>query len=263
VTRKSNDPNYEERAVKSAERVLDIFVLLAQNPNGLKLKDISQGLKIPSSSLHALLNTMKNRGFVERQESSLTYHLSRKVYQLIPASSQSEDDLISVANPVLDRVNTETRETVSLSILVGSEVVFIARRSSSSTIQVVQSLGSSFPAHTCGSGKVMLAFLTEEEIDRLYPDENLRLLTANTISTKTELKAELALVRARGYAFDNVESVEGVWAVAGCIHIRDRRSFAATSIVVPKFRVTPELEAKWCRLIKDAAAEITLKLGVS
>jgi IclR family transcriptional regulator, KDG regulon repressor len=261
MTRKSNNPDYESKAVKSAERVLDIFILLAQHPEGLKLKDISLALKIPFSSLHALLNTMKTRGFIERQESSLIYQLSRKIHKLIPANPQPEEDLITVAGPVLDRVNQETRETVSLSVLVGTQVVFIARRSSSATIQVVQSLGTSFPAHTCGSGKVMLAYLPEEEIDRLYPQEELARLTPNTITSKTRLKEELKIVRANGYAFDNVESVDEVWAVAGCIHAPDGRAFAATSIVVPKFRVNPQLETRWCRLITEAAVEITQRLN--
>ncbi len=261
MARKSNNPDYEAKAVKSADRVLDIFVLLAQCPNGMKLKDIAHELKIPVSSLHAILNTMKNRGFLEREADSLIYRLSRKVYQIVPSFSQSEEELISLAIPVMEQVQRDSQETVSLSVRVGTEVVFIAKRSSKAVIQVVQSLGSSFPAHATGSGKAMLAYLPEEEIDRLYPEEKLPGLTPKTIKTKTMLKQELNSIRLRGYAFDDQESVEGVWAVAACIRAPGGRSLAATSIVVPVFRHSPELERKWRQLIISAANELTQKLG--
>ncbi len=263
MARKSQDPNYEARAVKSAVRVLDILVLLAQCSNGLKLKEIANQLQIPVSSLHALLSTMKNRGFIQREESTLLYRLSRKVYQIVPPSSQTEEDLVYLALPIMERVQRASGETVSLSVRDGSEVVFIAKRSSSSIIQVVQALGSRFPAHATGSGKVMLAYLPEADIDEIYPEEALPALTGNTITSKTRLKKELALIHQRGFAFDDEESVDGIWAVAGCIHAVDGRSMAATSIVVPRFRVTEELDLKYRGLIIEAAAEITRKLGVN
>ena len=262
MARKSKNPGFEAKAVKSADRVLDIFVLLAQCSNGLKLKDIATELQIPSSSLHAILNTMKNRGFIDRDDDSLVYRLSQKVYQIIPSIAHDEEDLTSLALPVMDRVAQESQETVSLSVLVDDEIIFIAKRLSNTVIQVNQALGSSFPAHATGSGKAILAYLPEAEIDKLYPDENLPRLTANTIVSKTQLKKELNLIRHRGYAFDNEESVEGVWAVASSIHAADNRSMAATSIVVPKFRVTEELEAKCNKLIVAAAEEISQKFGL-
>jgi DNA-binding IclR family transcriptional regulator len=254
----------EPRAVKSAERTLDILVLLARSPGGLKLRDIAHEMNIPVSSLHALLDTMKNRGFVDREKGSLLYRLSRKVYQIIPPNSaQSEDDFYSVALPIMDRVQRVSNETVSLSVRVGDEIVFIGKRSSSSVIQVVNALGSRLPAHATGSGKVMLSYLHEEELDRLYSQDNLPRVTANTITSLKQLKRELARIREQGFAYDNEESIEGVWAVAGCIHDIDDRPVGATSIVVPVFRVTKELSGKWQELIREGAAEITSRLVAS
>ena len=263
MPRKSRDLDYKARSVKSADRVLDILVLLAPCTNGLRLKDIANELNIPFSSLHAILNTMKNKGFIEREDNSLLYRLSRKVYQIVPPSSQPEEDLVYLALPIMDRVQRASGETVSLSVRDGNEIVFIAKRSSSSIIQVVQALGSRFPAHATGSGKVMLAYLPETEIDEIYPDEKLPALTGNTITTKTKLKKELTKIYTCGFAFDNEESVKEIWAVAACIHSQNGRSIAASSIVVPKFRLTEELETKCRELITEAAVEIGLRLGAN
>jgi DNA-binding IclR family transcriptional regulator len=262
MPRRSRNPNYEAATVKSAERTLDILVLLARSPNGLKLRDIVLEMKIPVSSLYALLTTMKSRGFVEREKDSLLYRLTQKVYQIVPSNpSQSEDDLYSVALPIMDRVQRASDETVSLSVRVDDEIVFIGKRASSSVIQVVNALGSRLPVYATGSGKVILSYLTEEELDRLYPSEILPRVTANTILSRSQLKKELAKIQEQGYAYDNEESIEGVWAVAGCIHDMEGRPVAATSIVVPIFRVTEERIAKWRELILGGAAEITSRLG--
>lgn len=259
MPRKSNNPGYEAKAVKSAERVLDILILLGQCKDDLKLKDIGQRLNIPVSSLHAILNTMKNRDFIERDESTLLYTLSRKVYQIVPSSTQSEEDLVYLALPIMEKVLRAAGETVSLSVLDGNELVFIAQRSSSAILKVVQALGSRFPAYATGSGKVMLAYLDENLVDKFYPDEALPPLTKNTITSKTQLMKELEKIRSVGFAIDNEESVDGVWAVAGCIHGRDGYSIAATSIVLPEIRVTDELEKKFSEIITSAAEDISLR----
>ncbi len=258
INKKSSSEN---GVVKSADRVLDILSLLAQYPGGMKMIDISVKLKIPVSSLHALLNTIRLRGYIERQADSLIFRLSRKIYQLIPAPIQSDEDLISLAIPVMEKIHQKCSETVSLSVRIGDEIVFIGKRSSSSILQVVNALGSRLPAHATGSGKAILSNLSEYEIDQIYPHEKLLQVTPNTITSKTELKKVLALIRTLGYADDNEESMEGVWAVGACILSADGRPIAATSIVVPSSRVTDARKELWRQIIKEGASEITMNLG--
>lgn len=253
---------HEVSPVKSADRVIDIFLLLAQSPNGLQLKDISRNLRIPASSLYAILSTMKNRGFVERESGSLLYRLSIKVLEMMPRSNPSytEDDLVSLALPVMEKIQQASQETVSLSVLVNNEIVFIGKRSGSGVVQVVNALGSRLPAHATGSGKVMMSYLPEQDIDRIFPVEELPRFTDKTITSKRYLKEKLVEIRKLGYAIDHGESVVGVWAVAGCIHSPDGLPVAATSIIVPSFRVSDEQKEIFRDLILGGAAEITSKI---
>jgi len=265
MPRKLENPNHEAKAVKSAERVLDVFILLAQSPAGLQLKDIARQLHIPVSSLHAILSTMKQKGFVDREVGSLLYCLSSKVYEIIPHTQvvDTEDDMVSLALPIMEKIQRITQETVTLSVLVNNEIVFIGKRSGSAAVQVVNALGSRLPAHATASGKIIMSYLTEEDIDRIFPNENLAKFTNNTIISKTELKKELSIIRKRGYACDNEESRPDVWAVAGCIHSQDGQPVAATSIVVPTFRVPQELKDRYRDMIISGAKEITSKLTIS
>lgn len=262
MPRRPSSTPHEVSAVKSADRVIDIFLLLAQCPNGLQLKDISRTLRVPASSLYAILSTMKNRGFVERESGSLLYRLSMKVLEIMPKSNPiySEDDLVSLALPVMERIQQASQETVSLSVLVNNEIVFIGKRSGSGVVQVVNALGSRLPAHATGSGKVMLSFLSEQDIDRIFPGEELPRFTENTITSKRILKEKLVEIKKLGYANDYGESIVGVWAVAGCIHSPDGLPAAATSIIVPSFRVSNDQKDHFRDLIVEGAAEITSKI---
>jgi DNA-binding IclR family transcriptional regulator len=262
MTRKSENPNHTPMAVKSAERVMDVLILLARNPNGLQLRDIAQQLHIPSSSMYAILSTMKQRGFVEREKGSLLYCLGNKFYEILPRSVPEyvQDDMVSVALPIMEKIQRATQETVTLSVLIKKEIVFIGKRSGSAFVQVVNALGSRLPAHATASGKVIMSYLSEEDVDRIFSDENLPKITDNTITSKIDFKQQLAIIRKLGYACDNEESIVGVWAVAGCIHSQDGQPIAATSIVIPTYRVTEALKERCKDLIKYGAEEITSKL---
>ena len=107
----------------------------------------------------------------------------------------------------------------------------------------------------------MLAYLTEDEIEHLYPDENLPVSTPNTITTKTALKAAISEARIKGYAFDNEESEEGLWAVAGCVRNKEGHPLAAISVVAPLFRIKNKNYQDWYKLVWEGSAEVTAILN--
>jgi DNA-binding IclR family transcriptional regulator len=136
-------------------------------------------------------------------------------------------------------------------------VAFIHKRPSKGIVQVVNPVGTRLPAHATGSGKVMLAHLSEWEIDQLYPTEKLPGRTATTITSKHVLKEALAVIRQQSYAYDDGESEEGVWAVAACIRGEDGRPLAALSVVGPFFRVIGKPYNEWNRIVVEGAREIS------
>jgi len=246
--------------VKSAARALDILELLSESSEGLTLTDLGKKLEIPLSSLHGLTTTMINRGYLVRSELDLLFRLGPRLSQ-IAYIYQGQVDLVPLADPVMLRLRNETSETASLAILEGTSIVFIHKRPAEGRIQVVSPVGSRLPAHTTGSGKVMLSYLSEEELDYLYPGEQLPAYTANTITTRQGLKDVLALARENGFAYDDQESEVGVWAVASCIRDRDGHPIAAISVAAPVFRIQDKDYMQWYRHVLAGAAEVSAKLG--
>lgn len=248
------------RLVKSAARALDIVELLAAHSRGLTLSQIAEHLDIPLSSLHGLATTLVQKDYVVRDEPSLTYRLGPKISQLA-ASYRADNDIISLADPIMVSIRDRVGETTSLAILQDDVIVFTHKQPASGAVQVVNPVGTRLPAHATGSGKVLLAYLPEEEIEQLYPGEELDQLTPSTIDSKTELKEALAEIRRTGYAYDEEESQVGVWAVAAGVRDEQGAPVAALSIVGPSFRIMTKNFEEWSELIVDGAKRISSQLG--
>lgn len=248
------------QVVKSAARALDILELLIKLPKGLSLTEVGRDLDIPLSSLHHLMNTLVVKGYIVRDGSSSVYRVSSKLIQLA-ASYHAQHDLVGIADSVMQELTELTGETTSLAILQENVIVFIHKRSSQDLLQVVNPVGTRLPAHATGLGKAMLACLPDEEIDRLYPQEQLDKLTSKTISTVTELKNALKEARELEYAFDDRESNKGVWAVASAIRNRAGYPVAGLSIAAPRSRVEDKDISNWCEATANAALKISQILG--
>lgn len=248
------------RVVRSVARALELLELLASHPEGLTLSQIGEQLDVPLSSLHGIAATLAAKGFVVREEYSLLYRLGPQIPHL-SASYQASHDVISLANPTMVEIRDQVQETTSLSVLHDGVIVFVHKQPASDKVITVNPVGTHVLAHATGSGKVLLAQLPEEEIDRIYPLEELPTLTERTIGTKTQLKKALAEVRRLGYAYDNEESQQGIWAVAACIQNAQGYPMAALSIVGPLFRVKTKEYGQWHELIVEGAARVSSLMG--
>jgi len=251
---------FKRDLVKSAARSLDILEYLADYPGGASLTDLHQRLHIPVSSLHNIVMTMVNKGFLLRQESSLIYHLGPKIGQL--ANSYFEQvDLIQLADPYMCRLARLTGETTSLTVLRGNLVVFIHKVNGESARQIVNPVGTMLAAHATGAGKAMLAYLPENELDRLYPHEDLERFALATITSKSKLKEKLQEIIRDGFAFDEEESTPGIWAVAGCIRDRHGLPVASISIAGLVGHIKTKNYPEWCQPIREMTAEMSTALG--
>lgn len=248
--------------VKSAARTLEILTFLSQRPSGMRLTEIVAALRIPPSSLHALVATLVEREFVVRDESGFYYRLGPMILQLASAYT-SQVDLVLLADPIMDRIRRVVGEGTSLSVLQGQMILFIHKMPADRVVQVVNPVGTRLLAHATGSGKVMLAYLGGDEFDKIYPDEELARLTPATIRSRAELKARLPQIRKLNYSYDEEESSAGVWAVASCIRDEAGTPAAALSIVAPTSRVQTKNVSSWHSLVRDGAAEISAALGFS
>lgn len=227
-------------AVKSAERVLDIFEHLSSVPDGLTAKELSEQLGWAGSSTFELLKTLSEREYLAI-DANRRYTLGPRLINL-GMSAASMLDINKLAAPILRKTMEQLGETVFLAILSGDEVVYVAKANSSKTISTNASVGSRKPVYCTGLGKAFLAFMDGAKCDLILDRLQFEAFTPTTVRSKEALSRQLSEFRNLGYAIDNGEIEEDLWCVAVPIFDADGRVIAAMSASGPKVRMLPKRE---------------------
>jgi DNA-binding IclR family transcriptional regulator len=253
--------NATPAGVKSAVRVLDIFELLVQHPNGLSLSEICTVLDLPKSSGHALLMTLAHRGYLREGRRERTYRLGPALFE-IGSAYISSTDLVTDGQAIVSEVAHACDETVHLAVLDGSDVLYVVKEEGTCTIRMVSAVGKRFPAHGTGVGKVLLAALDNAALAERFPDDRpLAALTAKTITEPRAFRAELAAIRERGYALDSEESTPGLSCVAAPVYGAGGTVVAAMSIAVPNVRFSPARREELLQLLLLQTKRLSTILG--
>jgi IclR family KDG regulon transcriptional repressor len=171
-------------------------------------------------------------------------------------------DLVRVFDEVAKELVLLCQETVKLAVLDGRDVVYLGRQQGSlHSVQLVARVGSRVPAHATAVGKVLLAALSDADLDRLYDGQELRALAPNTLTNLPALKEGLERARRDGVAYDEAESSPGVHCVAAPIYDHNDRVVAAMSVGVPNDRYSEEHMAAITRQVREHAEMLSRILG--
>lgn len=197
-------------SVKSSERTLQLLEHVAAVGEAQTLASLSQDLGIPKSSLHAILRTMVNRGWLQTDADSLRFRLGVRAL-LVGSSYVESDDVVTRTSATLDRLADEIGETIHLGRLDGADIVYLAKRESRHPLRLFSAVGRRLPAHATALGKCILAWQEDPlaTLPAVLPQ-----LTEHTIVDREALLRDLEAVRARGYAVDDEENTPGIRCIA-------------------------------------------------
>ncbi|KAB1913175.1 IclR family transcriptional regulator [Micromonospora sp. AMSO31t] len=245
--------------VKSAGRTLEVLEALAASPHRRSLVDLARALDIPKSSLHGILRTLAQRGWVESDLTGTRFGLGIRALQ-VGAAYLTADDAMGVLGTVLDDLSRQFGETVHLGRLDGPHVVYLAKRESVHPLRLYSAIGRQLPAHATALGKVLLAERGDDEVDELlsWP---LPALTRHTLTTPDALHAALAGIRQRGYAADREESTEGIVCVAMAVPLRSP-AIDAISLSVPVARLGADTEERIVAALHRAVDQVRAAGGL-
>ena len=250
--------NSEPRSA-TLTKAIDVLTALLGGPRSLAV--ISKQTKLPKPTVHRLLDGLAYKDLVIQVDEEGTYALGPGCLRLAEAATQDGGGLTGVAWPILERLWTETEETVSLHVRVATQRVCITELISSGTLRYVSGVGSSAPLTVGSAGKVLLAFLPPSEqrdvLDRLSLDPG----SAKTIPDEKALKIELANVRRQGWAQSFGERVLGAGAFSAPVFAGKGRPLAALSVLGPAERFGPEREEFLRGACVAAAAQISERMG--
>jgi len=244
--------------LQSVRRALRALELISEHGE-LGVTELGRKLDVHKATASRLIATLAERGFVERDPISEKYRLGFGLISLAGAAVGG-NDLVRAARPILDDLAERTRETVNLGVLSGESVVYIDQVTGTRSIVSVSWVGQRTPLHCTSNGKVLLAYATDAERERMLASPLTR-LTSRTITDLRKLRSQLAEVRARGYAQTLEELEEGLNAVAAPVRGMSGDVVAALSVSGPAFRMRGVDLPRFGKLAADAALAVSRRLG--
>ena len=229
---------------------------LSEEPRGVT--ELGRELGLTKSNVHRLLQTLAHRGFVRQDATTDRYHCTLKLWELGSLVAERVE-LPKVARPYLSMLAGETHETVHLSVLEDNEVLYIDKIDSPMPVRAYSRIGGRAPAYCVATGKAMLAYLPESQLEGLLGE--LTRYSPRTITSSEDLLADLRKTRELGYAVNRGEWRESVCGVASPVFDASRRVCAAIGVSGPAERLTPGVIRDFSPLVINAAQQISRALG--
>lgn len=247
-------------AVKSANRVLDLFELLGRWGGELSHTEIAAALKIPKSSLSQLLPNLVDRGYVLFVPETKGYRLGPKLTTLV-TKLDHEQSLEAIAAPILQDITRQTGESAALNVLQGDTSKVVATVNSPQRLVSHMRSGDLAPLYATSGGKAILAFLStgmrEEYLARL----KLKEITDNTITSMPELRRQLDAIRRNRLAFANGEFTSGITGMAAPILSPNDEAMGSINVAMPSVRYNAKVRDRTALVLEKAVRAIRQQLG--
>lgn len=223
--------------VQSLERGLAVIKAFHAEAPELTLSDVARSTGLTRAAARRFLLTLTDLGYVRTD--GKYFSLTARVLEL-GYSYLSSMTLPEVAQPHLEQLSARVHESSSVSVLEGTDIVYVARVAVSRIMTVSINVGTRFPAYATSMGHVLLAGLSRAELEAFFVVAKFDPLTDRTVTVPEVLRAELAKVTEQGWAMVDQELEEGLRSVAAPIHDRRGRVVAAVNLSTHASRTTAE-----------------------
>jgi IclR family transcriptional regulator, KDG regulon repressor len=245
----------------SVQKALSILKAFSFERREYSLVELAHCTGFNVSTTHRLLATLESEELIERDLQSGRYHLALKMFELGSIVLHGME-LNTVGTPVLARLATETEDTTYFSVIAGDEILCVSRIEGvrHSRLQFL-SVGRTLPAHAGAASKILLAHLSPERVTTILSKCPFTAYTENTITDRTKFDEELGRVRKQGYALSLEEITPGIIAVAAPVRRQPNSVTAAISLSGAKERFSPELLPAAIEKVRDAATQISFRMG--
>jgi IclR family transcriptional regulator, pca regulon regulatory protein len=256
----SRTPRPERHFVQSLDRGLAVIRALKEPGVGLTLSDVARETGLARAVARRFLLTLQDLGYVRADDRRFT--LTPRVLEL-GYSFLSSLTLPEIAQPHLRDLVGRVHESSSVSVLDGTDVVYVAREPTRRIMTVHIAVGTRFPAYATSMGRVLLAGLEASALADFLAVAQLRALTPATLIDPEALTAEIARVRERGWALVDQELEAGLRSIA--VPIRDAHGAvqaavnlsahaSRTSVQALREELLPQLLATAMAIGRDLAA---------
>jgi IclR family acetate operon transcriptional repressor len=246
--------------IQSLKRASAILDAVAKHPGGIGLSQISAAVGLHPSTAFNLIQTLVSLGFLAQLSDSRRYRIGTRLFTLA-AGALDETALIALATPILERLSAETGYASHLAVRSQRDIVVIARTAATGLLQLAGHPGATRPAHATAIGKMLLAAMLPDELDRWLETLPLPAFTPGTITDAQALRREIEDIRRAGLARDDCELDRDVRCLAVPVFDFAGRCAAAMGISGPAWSLVPGSVETLAQQLRAAATELSARLG--
>ena len=246
--------------IQSLGRAFAILEEVARHREGIGLADLSKRVGLHNSTAFHLVKTMVSLGYIRQEKDTKRYRVGRPLFALA-ASSLDEIEMVNVATPVLEDLARDTGESSHFAVRMGDAVTVIARTSGPGAFQLTDRVGVVRPAHCTALGKIILAALRPDQLQRFLARVELTPSTEKSITDIAVLGREIEEIRRSGIAFDDGEFNLEVRCVAVPVRDFTGQIIGALGISGPVWRLSIQALQSRAKMLQGAANRLSADFG--
>lgn len=246
--------------LECVDRVMKTLNAFSSETPELRLTDLSARLDLPKSQVLRIASTLESGGYLDRDPETKRYRLGLGLFRL-GMTVRERLDLRRIARPVIQSLADQTLETVGLMVHDATGPICVDVIESPKGLRVFAQVGRRMPWNAGTSGKVILAFLPEEQREKILAGARFKRYTAHTMTDPDQLRPVLARIKADGYYVGFQDLDEDAVGVGAPLFDCDGHVVGAISISAPVSRVSTTERAQMIEGIRAAAGEISRQFG--
>ncbi len=255
----SNDVTTGVKAVKRALDVLSCFTLEVPE---LSLVEICAQTGLPKATVHRLLATLVQAGYIVQDPDTSVYRLGHK-FLVMGAIARSQINYLNKAEPIFQALVPQIDETVAVASLDGDHHVCTLVVEPERPVRVTTTIGVRRPCYFGAAGLVLLAYQPDSVLNEILPSGKLEAFTVWSMTDAADYRRRLSSIREHGYAIEKGEAFPDVTALAAPIFDHQGKVVAAAAIVAPTHRVPDDRVGVLLNKLIEATSRISRELGAS
>lgn len=223
----SANPRPGDSYVQSFARGLEVIRCFSAGARAQTLTQVATRSGLTRAGARRILLTLQSLGYVEKD--GKLFNLTPRILDLGFAYLSSMP-IWNLAEPVMETLVSQVRESCSAAVLDGADIVYVLRVPTHKIMSISLGVGSRLPAYCTSMGRMLLASLPEQDLERLLESLDRAQRTKHTVTNVAELMSKIAQVRKQGWSLVNQELEEGLISMAAPLTNRTGQTVAALNI---------------------------------
>jgi len=247
-------------SIQSLARATAIIEAIALHDNTMSITAISQHVNLHKSTVHRILGTLIQLGYIRQNPRNSHYELTVKLFEL-GSSAIKHSDLVTLAHPYLESLRDISGEVVHLVLPDQHDIIYVDKVESTQTLRMHSFIGRRSPMYCTAVGKAILATRTDEQIKAFWESITPEARTPKTLTNFSDFEEEIIRIRRFGFAYDNEEHEIGIRCIAFGIRNYAGDTIGAISISGPVQRMTDDHIATLIPTLEMVKYELSRSLG--